>query len=556
MNIRTYYSPAVAALVLGFSLVVAQAQTNIYVGTSGGITVDTRDLAPVLAWTTLSGGITVDTRDIVQPIWTALSGGITVDTRFLPPEVLTQPQDVTLIEGGPARFEVSVYSTDPVRYQWQREGVALAGLTNEFCALANVQSNQSGGYRVLAINTVGTTTSSVAVLTVLVPPTIVKQPESQAVAAGTTAAFTVGATGTAPFSYQWRFAGGNLPGGGATLTLPNVSTNQSGSYSVVVTNVAGGQTSQVASLTVVTPPVVTRQPLGRIVLRGTSLGLTVAASSQSALTCQWYRDSAKLGNDLYYSGVTTTNLNLSNAQTNHTGQYSVVLVNLAGWTTSAVVQVSVQAPMSVAIVPASVVTNAGAPVTFAAQITGSAPYALQWSKDGTALTDATNAALVLDNVQTNYSGQYQVVANNAVSAATNSASLTVVTPPVITVQPVSQAGYRGSNVTFSVTVSSQGVVAYQWQKDGAALTNGGRMSGVTGASLTVTDLQWSDVGNYAVAVTNLSGPVVSTAAVLTILRDAAHAKVPLKAELLYPTMAGRLNATAAFQAPAFLGRKV
>ena len=117
MNIRTYYSPAVAALVLGFSLVVAQAQTNIYVGTSGGITVDTRDLAPVLAWTTLSGGITVDTRDIVQPIWTALSGGITVDTRFLPPEVLTQPQDVTLIQGNPARFKVSVYSTDPVRYQ-------------------------------------------------------------------------------------------------------------------------------------------------------------------------------------------------------------------------------------------------------------------------------------------------------------------------------------------------------------------------------------------------------------------------------------------------------
>ena len=41
-----------------------------------------------------------------------------------------------------------------------------------------------------------------------------------------------------------------------------------------------------------------------------------------------------------------------------------------------------------------------------------------------------------------------------------------------------------------------------------------------------------------------------------VFRDAVHAKVPLKAELLYPTMAGRLNATAAFQAPAFLGRKV
>jgi hypothetical protein len=40
------------------------------------------------------------------------------------------------------------------------------------------------------------------------------------------------------------------------------------------------------------------------------------------------------------------------------------------------------------------------------------------------------------------------------------------------------------------------------------------------------------------------------------LRDTEHTKLPLKAELLYPTMAGRLNATTAFQAPAFLCRKV
>jgi hypothetical protein len=41
-----------------------------------------------------------------------------------------------------------------------------------------------------------------------------------------------------------------------------------------------------------------------------------------------------------------------------------------------------------------------------------------------------------------------------------------------------------------------------------------------------------------------------------MLRDQEHTKLPLKAESLYPTMAGRLNATAAFQAPAFLCRKV
>ena len=51
-------------------------------------------------------------------------------------------------------------------------------------------------------------------------------------------------------------------------------------------------------------------------------------------------------------------------------------------------------------------------------------------------------------------------------------------------------------------------------------------------------------------------PLADPHDMIEVVRDAAHAKVPLKAELLYPTMAGRLNATAAFQAPAFLGRKV
>jgi hypothetical protein len=41
-----------------------------------------------------------------------------------------------------------------------------------------------------------------------------------------------------------------------------------------------------------------------------------------------------------------------------------------------------------------------------------------------------------------------------------------------------------------------------------------------------------------------------------VVRDEEHTKVPLKAESLYPTITVPPNATAAFQAPALLGRKV
>jgi endonuclease/exonuclease/phosphatase family metal-dependent hydrolase len=85
-------------------------------------------------------------------------------------------------------------------------------------------------------------------------PEIVSQPQSQVVAVGTTAEFFVSATGNPPPSYQWQFHNTNLPGATAsTLTFPNVTTNQSGPYRVIVSNSVGTATSSVAHLIVYIP---------------------------------------------------------------------------------------------------------------------------------------------------------------------------------------------------------------------------------------------------------------------------------------------------------------
>lgn len=82
-------------------------------------------------------------------------------------------------------------------------------------------------------------------------PYLAAQPQSQAAFAGSNATFNATAVGTAPLDYQWRFNGTALAGETkATLTLPNVQTNQAGSYLLAVTNLAGAATSSVAFLTV------------------------------------------------------------------------------------------------------------------------------------------------------------------------------------------------------------------------------------------------------------------------------------------------------------------
>jgi hypothetical protein len=74
---------------------------------------------------------------------------------------------------------------------------------------------------------------------------------NQTVTAGSTATFSVAASGTPPLSYQWGFDGTNIAGATNTfLTLTNVQLSQAGNYSVLVTNAYGSILSSNALLTV------------------------------------------------------------------------------------------------------------------------------------------------------------------------------------------------------------------------------------------------------------------------------------------------------------------
>lgn len=88
-------------------------------------------------------------------------------------------------------------------------------------------------------------------LTTTNPPIILTQPEDASVGQFGTALFRVVAAGVAPLRYQWRFNGADLSGETfPTLEKSYVSTNQGGSYSVVVSNLTGVSTSAIANLTV------------------------------------------------------------------------------------------------------------------------------------------------------------------------------------------------------------------------------------------------------------------------------------------------------------------
>jgi uncharacterized repeat protein (TIGR01451 family) len=186
---------------------------------------------------------------------TNIAGSVTSSvislTVLVPPAITTQPSNQTAVVGTSTSFSVTATGTASLVYQWAFDGTNLAGVTADTLLLTNVQPNQAGSYIVLITNAAGFVTSSVASLIVLVPPAITTQPSNQTAVMGTTAGFSVTATGTASLVYQWAFDGTNLAGATAdTLLLPNVQPNQAGNYLVLITNAAGSVTSSVASLIV------------------------------------------------------------------------------------------------------------------------------------------------------------------------------------------------------------------------------------------------------------------------------------------------------------------
>jgi C1A family cysteine protease len=242
------------------------------------------------------------------------------------PVITSQPANQAVVMGGVASFSVTAGGTPPLSYQWEFDGTNLVGATNAALVLTDVQQAQAGNYAVLVTNLYGSVLSSNALLTVLVPPTIITQPTNQTVYVGGTASFSVTAGGTPPLSYQWSFDATNILGAtNATLVLTNVLLSQSGSYAVLVTNLYGSVLSSNATLTVLAvPPAITQQPTNQTIFVGGNATFSAAASGTAPLIYQW------LFNGTNILGATNTTLTLTNVQLTQAGIYTLQVTNIAG----------------------------------------------------------------------------------------------------------------------------------------------------------------------------------------------------------------------------------
>jgi subtilase family serine protease len=496
-----------------------------------------------------------------------------------PPVITTQPTNQMVAVGGTAVFIVTAGGTPPLYYQWSFNGTNIVSATNATLTLTNVQFNQSGNYSVLVTNLYGSTNSAIAVLTVYgLPPVLITQPTNETVIVGSTASFSVTASGTPPLYFQWSFNGTNIVNAtNATLTLPNVQLTNSGDYSVLITNLYGSTNSAIAVLTVNPLPTCDPAPSGIVAWwQAEGNALDSVGGNNGKLMNGTSFTNGEVGMAFHLNGVNNFVLANPTAPGNFDiGQGSGFTIE--GWinptTTSPAMIISVYekalgtsigSDESVAFVMDNTPNHGFIQGCLAANIVDTTGVghvigspansvvvgvwqhvALSYDKasgiavlyaNGTSVAQANLGTFTPQTSFTNveFGGQttYASISNPAnvfsgrmdelslYNRALSSNEIAAIylagsvgkcpLPPMILNQPTNQSVNVNASATFKVVASGTPPLAYQWSFNSTNILN------ATNATLTLTGVQFTNAGNYSVLVANGYGATNSSNAVLTV----------------------------------------
>jgi Putative Ig domain/Chitobiase/beta-hexosaminidase C-terminal domain/Fn3 associated/Immunoglobulin domain/Immunoglobulin I-set domain len=218
-----------------------------------------------------------------------------------------------------------------LEWSWSVSPAIGATIANPNKPVTSISFTQNGRYVITLVvqdgsNKSGETGSSSFPVHVNTRPYIVTQPVSKSVPIGTTASFSVQASGYPAPTYQW-FRDGKLISSAtsASYTTPVTTSNDNGAvYYVEVTNLEGTAKSQSVSLTVqIIKPTITQQPRDTTVTAGGIATFKVAATGTAPLSYTWYRnDTAMAG-----TAAASSTLSLSTTERMDGFQFHCVVKN-------------------------------------------------------------------------------------------------------------------------------------------------------------------------------------------------------------------------------------
>jgi hypothetical protein len=368
-----------------------------------------------------------------------------------------------------------------------------------------------------------------ATITVNQPPSITTGPQPLTVCQGTKVSFSAAATGNPAPTVQWQFntrpgaTFTNIPSATSTTLSFSADPSQNGhNFRAVFTNVCGTAATQTATLIVNTAPSVTNNPQTTVACAGSPVSFGAAASGSPAPSIQWQSSTDGGATFADILGATVASVNFLPGASQNGARFRAVFTNSCGSTASQAATLTINQAPTVTTNPQPLTVCQGTPVSFSAAATGSPAPSVQWqfnTRPGGAFTNipgATSATLSFGADPTQNGHNFRAVFTNACgTAATQTATLIVNTPPAITSNPLPVTAMAGATASFSAGASGSPAPSVQWQVStdgGFSFTN---LPGAIATTLNVPVTASMTGYQYRAVFTNTCGTATTRPAVLS-----------------------------------------
>jgi subtilisin family serine protease len=192
------------------------------------------------------------------------------------PSITAQPQSAIIKRGNSSTFSVTASGTDPLTYQWYKDGSVLGGAT-----ASSYEATEEGAYYCVVSNACDSIVSETAKLEYETAPLLMSQSLSKVIVKGTYDELTVTAAGPGLVMYQWYKDGAALVG----ATTSSYEATEEGSYYCEISNAYGSVVSNTVVLSFGKAPVIKKQKIVCKVKNGSRAKFSLTASG--AASYQW-----------------------------------------------------------------------------------------------------------------------------------------------------------------------------------------------------------------------------------------------------------------------------
>ncbi len=457
------------------------------------------------------------------------------DNLQLRPTITSQPDDVVAAKDSDAVFKVIAKGEGSLSYRWQEyvsgswKDVTSGGTSPSYSVKATT-ANNGKKVRCIVTDANSTVTSNEATLKVITAaPTITTQPVDLVETVGKKVVFSVVASGEA-LSYQWYTRASASDAWEKTSALKQVTISKTKAshdgrqYYCRVSNPCGKVDSDIATLNVVTKPVILSQPTDCTVNSGDKASFTVMAMGKS-LSIRWEYRTSPTAKWKKTSGKKATYKVTTKAR--HDGyQYRAVVSNSYGKVYSDIVTLTViVVPPTISTQPTDLSVNVGDKASFKVKATSSdLTYGWEYRENSSSpwkkiSSAAGKKATYTFTTKAKHNGyQYRVhVSNPAGDVYSNVVTLSLVTYPVISAQPSDTTVFVGQTAKFKVTAKGP-KLSYQWYYRVSSSSPWKKVTNSTGkkATLKVSTKLKHNGYEYKCVVKNAYGEVTSSIVKLTV----------------------------------------